>query len=787
MEKQEESSARTRRAKIACGACRIRKVRCDVTQRSAPCTNCFLDHKECIIKATARHSRRKNAEPRKKRGIAPPESALTPTQQEVVSLETTTRDRMENTVLTTVSNIGAAERYTSSMHSQESVPASTPPALLSLLQNYNSGGVNQGLAATRPGIGDISFSVYQFIRSEFLFTLQQDDIKYLDDQACLQVPRRHLMDEMIDQYFRHIHPILPLFNEGEFWAMYHPLKYASMGPCNRSMSLFVLQAMLFASCSFVPVKKLQRLGFDSARHCRKSLYHRAKLLYWVGIDCDQVSMAQGALLLSLWCPGDNNQQINTWWLSSAIQHARTAQAHCYERQQHLPHATQLELKRLWSTCIIRDRVMGLALRQPILITPDGLDFETYKLTMNDLKAEGEGPSVYETELKRVLLLITVSLSDLCTVLTNILVLVSRQHSSAPLLSEQRLNPFGEVKGLRESLRGWYRDLTYHLSLVQMDHHSNGSVIMFSTLLRMYFHSALIMVANYEIQLEIELRQSQCQIEVNINRNKQVVQESTMSITELLRDLIRLDLVKYLPTSAVTCTAQPLVLYLLDQTLAHGVTTAFQGKLAVVLEAMKVYQCMYDSTDLVLHTAHRISLEARSLVRDREIMGWADVLSRTPKVYLRLIITMDMALAKGSFPGDSEFPSALQHDGNPLRGAVLARNAVGGDEDEDETDQVTGYRQPIIASTPSSPQRTYHGALVMRDTEYTDNVQAGAEPVPGKSWSGFGNREPLLMEADIFLQNLLESYITDGAADGMGSLWPDDIVRTAPWDGDLTHE
>ncbi|KAL3474461.1 hypothetical protein BJX99DRAFT_260393 [Aspergillus californicus] len=775
MEKQEAPSARVRRAAIACSACRGRKVRCDVTQRSAPCTNCFLDHKECIIKATTRH-RRKNAEPRKKRAIVPPESSSTPTQQETVSLQTMSRDRMQNTVLTTPSDPGAAEQRTSS----------TPPALLSLLQNYSSGGANQGPPAIRPGTGDISFSVYRFIRSEFLFSLQQDDIKYLDDRACLQVPRRDLMDEMMDQYFRHIHPILPLFNEGEFWGMYHPLKYGSMSSCHGSISLFVLQAMLFASCSFVPLKKLQRLGFDSARHCRKSLYQRSKLLYWVGIECDQVSLAQGALLLSLWCPGDNNQQINTWWLSSAIQHARTAQAHCHERQKHLPHATQLELKRLWCTCIIRDRVMGLALRQPILITPDGFALETYKLTMNDLKAEGEGPSVYETELKRVMVLITVSLGDLCTVLTNILVLVSRQHSSAPRLSEQIFDPFGEVKALHESLRAWYRDLTYHLSLVQMDHHSNGSVIVFSTLLRMYFHSALIMMANYEIQLEVELRQSQYEIEVNINRNRQVVQESNMSITELLRDLIRLDLVKYLPTSAVTCTAQPLVLSLLDETLAHGVTAAFQGKLAVVLEAMKVYQYMYDGTDLVLHTAHRISLEARSLVRDTDIIGWADVLSRTPKVYLRLIVTMDMALAKGSFPADSEFPSALQCDGDPQRGAVLARNSVSGGEDEDETDQVTGYTRPIIEPTSSSLQETYHGALVMRDIEYTENVQDGAEAVPGKSWSGFGDREPPFMDADSFIQNLLESYISDGATDGMGSLWPDDIVHAAPWNGDPTQ-
>jgi hypothetical protein len=58
-----------------------------------------------------------------------------------------------------------------------------------------------------------------------------------------------------------------------------------------------------------------------------------------------------------------------------------------------------------------------------------------------------------------------------------------------------------------------------------------------------------MVANYEIRLEIELRQFRHRDEGNINRNKEAVQNSTRQIMHLLRDLIRLDLVKCLPTSA----------------------------------------------------------------------------------------------------------------------------------------------------------------------------------------------------------------------------------------------
>ncbi|KAL4939227.1 hypothetical protein BDV06DRAFT_225198 [Aspergillus oleicola] len=711
-------------------------------------------------------TRRRHAEGHKKRINALANESSTPAEPDPVTLATTGA-RMQRTPQTTTSHVSPPEQYTSSPQSPESVPGTTPLALLSLLQNYSDGGTTQEPAASGPGVGDISFSVYRFLCSGFLLTMPQDDIKYLDDQACLRVPRRDLMDGLLELYFRHIHPILPLFNEGEFWAMYRPVKYASLRPFKTSISLFVLHAMLFACCSFVPVKKLQCLGFESARHARKTLYRRAKLLYWFGTDDDQVSMAQGALLLSLWCPQDNDQHINTWWLSSAIQHARTAQAHCYRTRHHLPYGRQLELKRLWWTCIIRDRVMGLALRQPILITPESFDFEPDKLSVEDLKVEEDGPSVYETDLKRVLLLVTVSLSDLCIALTNVLMLVSRQDRSASIGPEQRRDSFGEVKKLRDSLWLWHKYMGYHSTVVARDHPSNNSVIVFSNLLQIYFHSALIMLANYEIQLEIELDPSQCPNEGNIDRNKEAVQESTVRITQLLQDLMRLDLVKYLPTSAVTCTAHPLVLYLLDQTLAHGKTTAFELNLAIVLDAMKVYQCLYDHTDLVLKTAYRISLEARSVVRDRAIKGWADVLSRNPKAYLRFIVTMDVALAKGSFPGDSDFPWSLQKDGSSGRWQVF-EEGVAENEHMDATGGLTGYLPPTRTSAHSSPH-IYDGALVIQNTECAQDLDPIPDAMALDCWTSLTNREPQLMESEIFLQNLLESYISEGTGDVMGSL------------------
>jgi hypothetical protein len=43
-----------RRAAKACQCCRARKVRCNVVEHGAPCTNCRLDEVECIVSESKR-------------------------------------------------------------------------------------------------------------------------------------------------------------------------------------------------------------------------------------------------------------------------------------------------------------------------------------------------------------------------------------------------------------------------------------------------------------------------------------------------------------------------------------------------------------------------------------------------------------------------------------------------------------------------------------------------------------------------------------------------------------
>lgn len=125
-----------------------------------------------------------------------------------------------------------------------------------------------------------------------------EDVNYLESRGCLHVPARPLLDNFVEQYFLHVHPLLPIVNEGDFWEMYSEVE-APYPPDSR-MPLLLFQAMLFSSCAvslsrlatdrgeliadddasslqYVPFKIIQQLGFSSLRIAQAEFYRRVKV------------------------------------------------------------------------------------------------------------------------------------------------------------------------------------------------------------------------------------------------------------------------------------------------------------------------------------------------------------------------------------------------------------------------------------------------------------------------------------------------------------------------------
>ncbi len=91
------------------------------------------------------------------------------------------------------------------------------------------------------------FSYYSFLQVERLSTVQPDDVRFLEYKGCLHLPARPALDEFVREYFLHVHPSLPFLYEGLLWSMYEEHIGGPEKPVRHS--LFVFQAMLFATCS----------------------------------------------------------------------------------------------------------------------------------------------------------------------------------------------------------------------------------------------------------------------------------------------------------------------------------------------------------------------------------------------------------------------------------------------------------------------------------------------------------------------------------------------------------
>jgi hypothetical protein len=119
----------------------------------------------------------------------------------------------------------------------------------------------------------IPFAAYAFIKSPFNPNIGQRDIQYLESQGCLHLPVIQLLDELLREYFLHMHPLLPFLGETGFWEIYEN-KSTSHG---KMISLFLLQTMLFASCTFTSQTTIRALGFTNTKEARAAFYRRAKV------------------------------------------------------------------------------------------------------------------------------------------------------------------------------------------------------------------------------------------------------------------------------------------------------------------------------------------------------------------------------------------------------------------------------------------------------------------------------------------------------------------------------
>lgn len=323
-------------------------------------------------------------------------------------------------------------------------------------------------------ITTVPVSAYRFLRVGNLHKLPPEDINYLELKHCLRLPCRVFLDEFVEQYFRYVHPFLPLINEASFQKIYDGSGEQDQVNTTGTFSLLVFQAMLFTACSFMSPKTLRRLGFSSVKAARRTMFERARLLYTFEVETSRLHVAQASLLLSYWTPSSEDvfSRPNTAWLRIAIEKAKQLRAH----QAVFKPANLVEpddkhfnnlLKRLWACCIFRDGTMAISSRRRCQLTPGELEQSTtFSLRFEDLQDEIHRSKAYSPQVKMRLLEIFLDLGELCVQIAQMSMLLFPYDTNQSVINRMS-SPINETASLitcQTALERWHAKTA--------DNHSN---------------------------------------------------------------------------------------------------------------------------------------------------------------------------------------------------------------------------------------------------------------------------------------------------------------------------
>ncbi|KAJ9131606.1 C6 zinc finger domain containing protein [Pleurostoma richardsiae] len=448
----------------------------------------------------------------------------------------------------------------------------------------------------------VLFSCYSFVEADGMWRLSPQDASFLENRGCFHLPAKPALDEFVTQYFRHVHPVLPLLNELEFWTMY--LVPRPPSDAQARLSLFLFQAILFVSCPYVPASTLRSLGFPTVRRARGEFYSRAKALFDIDTYRNDVANAQGALMLTYHALS-NDDKTNTYWLSTAVHFARNAGADQYAAVDDTLQRKRSSLKRLWWCCILRDRIMALGLRRSLHIRSTEFDFSQTGLTESDFQDEIRGSMVYNPATKQVLAQLAVSFCELAVALNDSLTFLypvggTNARSGDPRQTERYL------EACSAGLHHWYEKTVakFHIPTQMVGIHD--ALILFTDMLYIYYHTAKVSISNQSVLFSIThpsvyegRRDRRLEAQEELDR-------SLRCITEHLVELENLDLVKYLPNTFVAFYALPFVWYSLDATLTStgSRTEDVLRDLKIYAEVMKAFENLYETTDSVLQCVEK---------------------------------------------------------------------------------------------------------------------------------------------------------------------------------------
>ncbi|KAL4809779.1 fungal-specific transcription factor domain-containing protein [Aspergillus unguis] len=603
--------ASKRRSNRACLSCRNRKVRCDVLLGGHPCTNCRLDEIECILKESNRGRKPASAtvmqaseapqpefQPQTPPQAARPEDFLVGLslegQQQPIG--TVTECAEDNSVHTSFAAIHGTSIASPDRRDEPS---------------------------TRPVVdGCVRHQLPAYVRP-LSSHLSHHDIDYLSTKDALTIPDDELRDELLRIYVNLVYPFMPAAELEDF-----------LGPIMRNdgrdaVSLILFQAVMFASITFVDAKLLHRCGYETRKEARSVFFQRVRLLH--GLDCepDRLALIQAVLLMTYWhdCPDDDKD--SWYWMGIALSLAQMVRLHRNPANLKLTPKQKRLRRRIWWSCVMRDRLLALALRRTARIRDE--DFDVAALTLDDFDLEAPsqplihllGASAFtepDAEGRRVVAGMIIELSQLCLCIGHILhsqytVLDTYEGPSEYILkaivrprkSETRIQDLAKCD---EELSDWLRSQDMRSRYIPNEQTATATgapdkaseiMRLHRALLHMIYLTALGALHRPQVFYSDADETGDPTSSAGVSKvSRERVTQAAIAMTKLACDLQSSNQLRFLSTSSVPAFLSATLIHLLDMRSADDeVRTISIGRFYQCVQALQELQDIYASADFAI--------------------------------------------------------------------------------------------------------------------------------------------------------------------------------------------
>ncbi|KAF2735243.1 hypothetical protein EJ04DRAFT_492095 [Polyplosphaeria fusca] len=579
-----------RRASKACQCCRARKVRCNVTEHGAPCTNCRLDEVECIVSESRRKKKWSKDEDHQHDSSAAVSSA--------------TRKLASRDALDSIQNLSSASSQPSheaeprhDEHVPHSIYASHGNRLNSI-SNFSDLHRRLSVTSQSNGVPLVPFGNFGGNSQTYFGNMQPrfgaadlplyikplpprigpDEISYLEKKGALAIPKATLRGEMLRAYVEYVHPYMPLLDLYDFLMVID----RSDGSLGR-VSLILFQAVMFAGSAFVDMRHLRAAGYVTRKEARKDFFQKTRLLYDFDYESDRVSLVQALLLLTYYYETPDDQK-DTWhWMGVATSVAHTIGLHRNPIKTNMDTKRTKLWKRIWWSTYMRDRLIALGMRRPTRIKSE--DFDVPMLTLDDFEIAAIPDSISclppdcrvarDADMQRQLATMCIEKAKLCLCISQVLskqycVLNNNQgllnDRTTMMLLPKKLDPeTSEVKTCDEELQKWvnelpseaqYSDTPSGNSCLDL-HRALLHMVFFTTLSALHRPQVLPSTAGAVVIPKPGLSGDLLDV------SRRNVRRAASAITSIAQRLDSMDLVKYLPTTGVTVLLPAIIIHLLD--------------------------------------------------------------------------------------------------------------------------------------------------------------------------------------------------------------------------------